>query len=64
MAEEYDNLIRESVFRKMLAERLNQFLDAFEDRGYSTLFDKEKDMFRSVVSIVSGVLEDIPKIKG
>lgn len=63
MADEYDNLIRESVFRKMLAERLNRFLDAFEDNGYSTLFDKEADMFRSVVSIVSGVLEDIPKIK-
>jgi hypothetical protein len=60
MADEYDNLIRESTFREMLSERLTKFLKSF-DKDVS---DKEADMYRSVLSIVCGVLADIPKIKG
>ena len=60
MADEYGNLIKESTFREMLSERLTEFLDSL---GTDTLSDKEFDMYRSVLSIVCGVLEDIPKIK-
>lgn len=60
MIDEYDNLIREGTFREMLSERLAEFL---ENLGTDTLSDKELDMYRSVSSIVCGVLADIPKIK-
>ena len=59
MVEEYDNLIKESTFREMLSERLVKFLKSFD----TDVSDKEADMYRSVLSIVCGVLADIPKIK-
>ena len=58
MVDEYDNLIREGVFRSMFTERVVSFL---KNDTYS---ERDVDIIHAVVDIVCGVLADIPKIKG